>query len=213
MYVFVFLLEIIGTISFALSGAITGLQKNMDIFGVSILGLTTATGGGVIRDLLLGNYPPMAFRSPFYALTALGVSLLCFLPAVRKLLFKNKTVYNRLMLITDSAGLGLFAVIGVKIAMESSSKNNLFFTVFIGTVTAVGGGVLRDLMAGGVPFILMKHIYACAAIAGALVCALTWDICGSAISMTAGSSVVFTIRLLSAHYKWNLPKAKTTESL
>jgi uncharacterized membrane protein YeiH len=117
------------------------------------------------------------------------------------------------MLITDSAGLGLFAVIGVKIAFESSNNNNLFTAVFVGTITAVGGGVMRDLMAGGVPFILMKHIYACAAIAGALLCALTWDILGSTVSMAIGSSVVFAIRMLSAHYKWNLPKAHPTGTL
>ncbi len=214
MGIFVFFFEIIGTVAFAVSGAIVAIQKNMDVFGISILGLTTATGGGVIRDLLIGNYPPFAFKDPVYALTAIGVSIICFLIAAKgpPLTDKNKARYNRLILIADSAGLGLFAVIGVKIAMESQERSNLFMTVFIGTVTAVGGGVLRDLMAGGVPFILMKHIYACAALAGSLVCALGWELFGNAAAMTAGAGVVFAIRLLSAHYKWNLPKAKPNES-
>ena len=161
-----FVLEIIGTVSFAISGAVVGLQKNMDVFGVSILGLTTATVGGVIRDLILGNFPPVAFRIPAYAITAICVSLVCFLPAVRKVVLSNKNFYNKVLLITDSAGLGLFAVIGVKIAMEAAVSRNLFMTVFVATMTAVGGGIMRDLLAGDVPFILMKHIYAVAAIAG-----------------------------------------------
>lgn len=212
MLVFVFVLEIIGTFSFAISGAVVGLQKNMDVFGVSILGLTTATGGGVIRDLILGNFPPVAFRIPAYAITAICVSLVCFLPAVRKVVLSNKNFYNKVLLITDSAGLGLFAVIGVKIAMEAAVSRNLFMTVFVATMTAVGGGIMRDLLAGDVPFILMKHIYAVAAIAGAVVCALCWDVLGNNLSMILGAAVVFAIRLLSAHYKWNLPRAQSAEN-
>lgn len=212
MQVFVFILEIIGTIAFAISGAVVGLQKNMDIFGVSILGLTTATGGGVIRDLILGNFPPVAFKIPVYAITAICVSLVCFLPAVRRVLLDNKAFYNKVLLIADSAGLGLFAVIGVKIAMEAAVSKNLFMVVFVATMTAVGGGVMRDLLAGGVPFILVKYVYAVAALAGALLCALTWDLIGSNLSMVTGAVIVFTIRMLSVHYKWNLPKAQSTKT-
>lgn len=214
MGVFVLILEIIGTASFAASGAYVGIKKNMDLFGVSVLGLTAATGGGVIRDLLLGNFPPLVFKNPVYALSAIGVSLLCFVLAAKTKLFAGgggNNAMHRLILVADSAGLGLFAVIGVKVAAEAAGRPNFFMTVFVGTVTAVGGGVMRDLLAGGVPFIFMKHIYATSALAGALVCALGWNLFGNIVSMAAGACLVFSLRLLAAFYKWNLPKVKTTD--
>ena len=168
---FLFVLEIIGTISFAVSGALTGLKKNMDIFGVCILGLTTAVGGGVIRDLILGNTPPNTFRNPVYAVLALAVSAVIFLKTVRNLLHRNPRWYDRIMLVMDSLGLGAFTTVGIQVAFEHTEKPTLFLLVFVGVITGVGGGVIRDLLAGNTPFILVRHIYASASLAGALLCA------------------------------------------
>ena len=171
---FLFFLEILGTISFAASGALTGLKKNMDIFGVCILGLTTAVGGGVIRDLILGNTPPNTFRDPVYALLALAVSAVIFLKTVRNLLQRDPLWYDRMMLMMDSLGLGAFTTVGIQVAFENTESPTLFLLVFVGVITGVGGGVVRDLLAGDTPYIFVKHIYASASLAGALLCAGMW---------------------------------------
>ena len=106
--------EILGTIAFAISGAVVAISKKMDIFGVAILGMTTAVGGGILRDLILGITPPAAFQSPGYALTAIAVALLVFLPPVRRLLHWNEKLYETALLLFDAIGLGIFTVIGVR---------------------------------------------------------------------------------------------------
>ena len=108
-----FILEIIGTAVFAASGALAGLQRQLDAFGVVILGVCTACGGGVIRDLTLGITPPVMFCQPVYALVAMGVSALVFLPAVRHLLAVESRAYELVMLWLDSIGLGLFNLVPI----------------------------------------------------------------------------------------------------
>lgn len=125
----------------------------MDVFGVCILGLTTAVGGGVIRDLLLGITPPGTFQDPIYAVVALLTSLVLFLPRIRRLLMWDQRLYDLVLLIMDSAGLGIFTVAGIRIAYEHAARPTLFLLVFVGVVTGVGGGVLRDVLAGDTPYI------------------------------------------------------------
>ena len=204
----VLFLELIGTVAFSVSGAITGLKKKMDILGVVILGLTTAVGGGVIRDLILGITPPNTFRNPIYATFAIGAAIVVFLPAVQNLIMKNRSIYNWLMLIMDSLGLGIFTVVGIQVAYSLSSEYNTFLLVFVRVVTRVGGGVLRDTMAGDPPYIFVKHFYACASLIGALICVLVWDSLGEANAMLAGTAVVVLLRLLAAHFRWSLPKPR-----
>lgn len=207
MDTFLFVLEIIGTIAFAVSGAMTGLQKNMDIFGVSILGLTTAVGGGVLRDLILGCTPPATFQDPIYAMLSLAVSIILFLQRIRRLLMRNPEQFNRILLLMDSLGLGAFTTVGIQIAYDSIEAPGAFLLIFVGVVTGVGGGVLRDLMAGNTPYIFVKHVYACASLAGAILCVLLWHPAGSVAAMLSGTLLILLIRGLSAHYRWNLPKA------
>ncbi len=204
---FLLILELAGTLAFAASGAMTGLKKNMDVFGVCILGLTTAVGGGVIRDLILGNTPPNTFRDPVYAAVALATSLVLFLPGVRRLLMWDQRLYELGLFLMDSAGLGIFTVMGVQIAFAHTVRPTWFLLVFVGVVTGVGGGVLRDVLAGDTPYIFVKHVYASASLAGALACAALWRRAGSLPAMLAGMALVILIRCLSAHFRWNLPRA------
>ena len=208
MDTFIFVVNILGTVAFAASGAMIGLNKNMDIFGVCILGLTTATGGGVFRDLLLGLTTPMAFRDPTCALVALVTSAVIFSRRVRLLLMHNPDHYNKLLFWMDTLGLGAFTVIGVELAYQRSAAPTFYLLVFVGVVTGVGGGVVRDLLAQEVPYIFVKHIYACASLAGAAVCAGMWTHVDSMDAMTVGLITVVIIRVLAAHFHWNLPKAK-----
>ena len=207
MELLILVVELAGTMAFAASGAMTGMQKNMDIFGICILALTTAVGGGVTRDLILGNTPPATFRNPIYATVAIVTALVLFLPWVRHFLMRDPLLYERSMLILDTFGLGIFTVMGMRIAYETTPSPTLFLLVFVGVVTGVGGGVIRDMMAGDTPYIFVRHIYACASLAGALVCAALWGRLGELPAMLIGMAVVIFIRLLSAHYHWNLPKA------
>ena len=207
MELFILVIELAGTMAFAASGAMTGMKKDMDIFGICILALTTAVGGGVIRDLILGNTPPNTFRSPIYATVAILTALVLFLPWVRRFLMRDQRLYDMSMLLLDTAGLGIFTVVGMRIAYSVIPSPTLFLLVFVGVVTGVGGGVIRDMMAGDTPYIFVKHIYACASLAGALICAALWNPAGEVVAMAVGMTVVIVIRLLSAHYHWNLPKA------
>ena len=204
---FLLILEIIGTVAFAVSGAMTGLSKKMDIFGVVILGLTTAVGGGMIRDLVLGLTPPAMFTNPIYAVVAAVVSVIVFLPAVRRWLTAYGRVREILMLVMDSLGLGVFTVVGIQRAYTATDHRGLFLLVFVGVVTGVGGGLLRDVMAGQTPYIFVKHVYASASIIGAILCAALWAPLGATMAMILGASVILAIRLLAAHYHWSLPKA------
>ena len=204
---FLLILEIIGTVAFAVSGAMTGLAKKMDIFGVVILGLTTAVGGGAIRDIILGLTPPAMFTNPIYAAVAAVVSVIVFLPTVRRWLTAYSRASDLVMLVMDSLGLGVFTVVGIQRAYTATDHRGFFLLVFVGVVTGVGGGLMRDVMAGNTPYIFVKHVYASASMVGAILCAALWQPLGATAAMIIGASVILTVRLLAAHYHWSLPKA------
>lgn len=207
MGTFIFVIEIIGTVAFAVSGAITGIKKNMDIFGVMTLGVVTSVGGGIIRDLILGITPPGMFARPIYAIVATVCSIIVFIPSIRRILVKNHRAYEFMMLLMDSLGLGIFTVVGIQTAYTVSSGYGIFLLIFVGVLSGVGGGVLRDVLAGNTPYIFVKHIYACASIAGAVVCTLLWDL-NSTYAIIAGAVLTVVIRFLAAHFRWKLPRAR-----
>ena len=202
---YIFILEMIGTIAFAITGALVAVEENMDMLGICILGMTTASGGGIIRDIILGATPPAAFRDPVYVITAIAVSLIIFHPAVRGFLKKEQKIYDWLMIRMDSAGLGIFTAVGVQAAMSYTAKPGVFLAVFIGVLTGVGGGVLRDLFAQRKPYIFVKHFYASASIIGAFTAILLWYRAGAEIAMMACAGVTVVLRLLAARYRWHLP--------
>lgn len=206
MEIFMSIIEIIGTVSFAVSGAMIGLKKQMDIFGVIILGLTASVGGGIIRDILLGAVPPQIFENPIYAAIAATAAVIVSVPWVRRIMLHNQKLYDMAMLITDTMGLGVFTVMGVCITYEIMGTPGYFLTVSIGVITGCGGGVMRDIFAGDTPYIFKKHIYACAALIGAAVCICLWEHIGEVYAMIAGMAVIVVIRFLSAYFRWNLPK-------
>lgn len=207
MELFVNVLELIGTVAFAASGALTAMKKRMDLLGVIVLGVVTAIGGGILRDLILGITPPLAFRDPTCAVLAVVTAAILFIPWVRHRLMRNQRLFDLALLLMDSLGLGVFTVMGIWNAMDFSPDRSTFLLVFVGVLTGVGGGVVRDILAGNTPYILVKHIYACASLAGALCCALLWRVMPSYAAMLISMLLVLVIRLLSAHYRWNLPRA------
>ena len=200
-------IELIGTLAFAASGALTGLRKNMDIFGICILALTTAVGGGVIRDVILGNTPPATFQNPIYAAVALLTALVLFLPGLRHFLMRDAKRFDLCLFWMDAAGLGIFTVVGIRVAYAHAAHPGIFLLVFVGVVTGVGGGVLRDIMAGDTPYIFVRHVYASASLAGALLCGALWHTLGELPSMLLGAALIVLIRVLSRVFDWNLPRA------
>ncbi len=215
MDTYIFIMEIVGTIAFASSGAMVGIQKEMDIFGVAVLGMTTAVGGGMIRDLILGVAPPVMFQDPVYAIVAIVVSCLVFfaIAANRHLPESHLYVlYEKLMLFCDSLGLGIFTVVGVNAALNMGYETTGFLQVFVGVLTGVGGGCVRDMMAGNMPYIFVKHVYASASIIGAISCVFLTRAFGELTGMLAGAALVLLIRCLAAHYKWNLPRIRKSQT-
>ena len=197
--------EIIGTAAFAVSGAFTAVRRDMDVFGVMILGLTTAVGGGVIHDLILGLTPPRTFQHPIYAAISLAAAVVVFLIARRGWTEKSSGPYAVTMLVMDSLGLGAFTVSGMGAALDAG-QDGVFLLVFVGVVTGVGGGVLRDIMSGETPLIFRKHVYASASILGALLCAALLGV-NETLALTLGMAATVVIRLLAAAVRWNLPHA------
>lgn len=208
MEIFILCFELLGTIAFAVSGALVGIAKRMDIFGVCILGLTTAVGGGIIRDVVLGITPPAAFTDPIYLVVAIVTSLLCFIPAVRRKFDPGHRFFDMILFISDSAGLGIFTVCGAGVAVEAGYADNFFLVIFVAVLTGVGGGVLRDIFAGDRPMIFVKHVYACASLCGAIVFVVCQKLVGQSVGLIAGFVVVTLIRILAKKFLWSLPRPK-----
>ena len=186
-----FVFEIIGVIAFSLSGALTAMKKEMDIFGACVLGMTTAIGGGIIRDLILGVTPPAAFVNPLQAVLGLAIPAITYLPFIQKVFSRNKHKVQALsLMIADSVGLGVFTVVGVNASFEHLESPNFFTAVFL-------------------PKIFVKHFYACASIAGAIVAFLIVKFFyAPVIASIIGASVVIALRFLASFLRWNLPKPK-----
>ena len=203
------LFDLIGTVAFAISGALVGVGKKMDLFGTIVLAVSTACGGGVIRDMVVGNIPPNMFRNPLYVSIAAVVAVIVFFLCYwhRKMPKLAGPLYDRMLFCFDTLGLAAFTVDGIMVGISCGYESNAFLLVFLGFLTAVGGGTLRDVLAGRIPDIFLKHIYAVAAIAGGILLVLTLPL-GERTAMILGFSLVIALRCLAAHYRWNLPRIR-----
>lgn len=193
-----FVFDIIGTVAFAIVGALIGVQKRLDIFGVTIFALATAVGGGIVRDIVITNTPPMAFRNTTYVMISV-------LSAVVVMLVHNQVKkYNMTIQICDAIGLGAFAVAGANMAVDFG-YNNVLTVTFLSVVTAVGGGIIRDIFSGQIPGVFCKEIYAVAALAGALSFYYVYPYVSADVAMYICFIITTAIRLLAIKYGWNLP--------
>lgn len=209
MNIFLYVLEMIGTVAFAVSGAMIAIRKRLDIVGVIFLGVITAVGGGALRDLMIGVTPPMCFQNPVYLVTACVTSFLFFLPFVRRPLVRHQRQFDLLLLIMDSLGLAVFTVSGIQACIHAHPNASPILLVFVGVLTATGGGVVRDALAGITPMVFVKHVYATASLAGAvLYTGLNAAGVDTRLAGSVAAVVVFAIRCLAAHYHWNMPRAQ-----
>lgn len=195
-----YLLDLIGTAAFAASGAWLGVRRHMDLFGVLVLGLVTAVGGGTLRDILLGDIPPFSLQDETYLYVAIIAALFVFMNRERFKLFENPLLY------LDAVGLGTFVVIGTTKALDF--KLGFLGAVLMGVMTATAGGVVRDVLANEVPLILRKEIYASACLAGGVLLVILEqaDVARPTAALLAAVTVI-AVRLLAIHYNWSLPKS------
>ena len=187
MQTMLMIFDILGTVAFAVSGALVAIKRRMDIFGVAVLAIVTATGVSI----------------------AAGVGLLCFLVMYfhPRMPEKLTTAYDMMMFIFDTLGVAAFTVDGVAVGKSSSFGGNWFLLVFLGVITGVGGGMIRDILASRVPEVLQKHVYALASIIGALITGIM-TIYGidEQISVICGFAAIVLLRILAARFRWNLPR-------
>lgn len=207
---FIKILEWIGSGAFAVSGVLVAKKKKMDLFGALILGCITAVGGGFFRDLIIGIHPPMMFVDPSYVLCACVVSAITFLIEYKNTdpFEAHHNISDLLLNITDTIGLAIFAIMGVRSAIQNGYVDNSFLCVFVGTLTGIGGGILRDMLAGEVPMIMKEKIYGVAAIIGSMVFLYIYKAQGEFIAMVCSFFVTILIRYFAIHYRWNLPRLK-----
>ena len=195
-----YFLDLLGTASFAVSGALAGMQRRMDLLGVVILGLVTATGGGTLRDVLLGDVPPFCFKDENYFIISIAFALAVFF-------FHHILDFlHRPLLYFDALGLATFLVIGTGKAL--TYETGFIVAVMAGVMTATAGGLIRDVLTNHVPLILQKEVYATACIIGGIVFYVLYRM---GVSVNIGSIIaaltVLVIRIIAIHRNWSLPVA------
>ncbi|MEU4241446.1 trimeric intracellular cation channel family protein [Actinoplanes sp. NPDC026619] len=197
---FLLVADLIGVAVFAASGASAAIVKRLDLFGVGFVGFVAALGGGILRDLVIGAVPPLAFADWRYALAAVLASIAVFW------LHPQLTRLRRTVLVLDAAGLGLFTVTGTLKALDVGVPP--VGACLIGMLTAIGGGLARDLLTGEIPAVLQRDIYAIVALGGAILVTILREIGLSGPAPMALAAVLMTgLRLLALRRRWSAPIA------
>ncbi len=214
MEIFSTIIEMLGVIAFSISGAMIAIRRKTDLFGVILLAIITSFGGGLTRDVILSISPPAFFADKTSLIISAIVAIIVFLFA-RKFshtYLENEIKIERINDIFDALGLGAFAVIGVKVAIENGYSESALICITCGLLTGICGGMLRDVLTNCTPFVLVKRIYAIAAICGAAVYYVLY-MYGStihineSIAIILGAAVTFILRILAMTFKWNMPVA------
>jgi uncharacterized membrane protein YeiH len=206
-----FIFEMVGTVAFAISGAMIAIKKRVDIFGVIVLSAMTALGGGIVRDILIGSLPPRMFSDYRYVLAAVVTAVIVFVVAYifRDLYQRSEQTVDAVNNIFDALGLGIFTVVGARVAIESGFTVNGILVVCLAVITGVGGGIIRDIMLMEIPFVLKKRIYAVASILGGTAYHLMYiNNINVRVATAISVIIVFVIRILATIFKLDLPKVK-----
>jgi len=198
----VLVLDLFGTMAFAVTGAFKAIEHKADIVGIIILATITGVAGGTIRDMIMGHFPPHSISDPYYVIITVTTGFVIFF------LYQKMQKHWNLFLKFDAIGLGVFTAIGATFAYEVYGMNFLAIAM-AGMVTAVGGGILRDMFVNEIPMVFVKELYASASFLGVLVFYISLSIDSNLEIATIASIVVTTaLRLVAMKYNWNLPKAR-----
>lgn len=197
-------LDLIGTFVFALSGAVVGVKRRLDIFGVLVISFAAASAGGIMRDLLIDSVPPAAIRDWRYLAASVLGGLLIFIWFPRS---QRSARVRNFVLLFDAAGLGLFAVTGTQKALGYGL--NPVTASLLGMLTGIGGGMVRDVLVAEIPNVLRADLYAVAALAGAVVVVVGHQLdIGPTMAAVLGAVLCFGLRLIAIRRRWQLPVAR-----
>lgn len=200
--VFIYILDLFGTMAFAVTGAFKAIEHKSDIVGIIILATITGVAGGTIRDMIMGRFPPNSISDPAYVIITVSSGVIIFF------LYSRLQKHWNLFLKFDAIGLGVFTIIGATFAFNAFGLNFLAIAL-AGMLTAVGGGILRDVFVNEVPIVFVKELYASASFVGILVFYFTLTLNGELYLATILGIVIITgLRLVAMKYNWNLPKVK-----
>ncbi len=208
-YAVISVLEILGTVSFAISGSLVAISRKLDLFGVLVLGCITATGGGMLRDVLIGRVPPTVFSNSIIIVLAALTSVLVFIVSYinRKHFSGFSTKIETINNIFDALGLSVFSVLGTQTVCNAGFESQALFCILMGMITGVGGGIFRDILADKTPYVLKKHVYAMASLCGStLYYFLRILVEDNILVSTVSMILIFAIRMLATRYLWKLPK-------
>lgn len=195
------ILDSIGTIAFAVSGVLVAVKGKLDLFGVYVLAIITACGGGILRDIILGEKMPIFFTEPRYIIIITVTAIITSLAySYLNRLFQKAFI---IMQIFDAAGLGVFTVLAAYKAINMEVP--LVGVLFIAVVTGVGGGILRDTFVNEVPLVFKSEIYALASLLGAFTFYMCYRFMNTALDIYLSIAIIFIIRVLAMYYKLNLP--------
>ncbi len=200
---FIFYVELIGTVAFAISGALAAIEKDLDYYGIAFLAIITAVGGGIIRDVLINRSLPVALEDPVYVVVSL-VSAACVI-----IFYSRIKRYKNMLQFFDAIGLAAFTAIGAEVAIRNEIELP-FVILTLALLTGTGGGVLRDVFIREIPFVFRKEIYAAASIAGSLVFILLLQFQGNAAALYASFAVTLAIRLISIKKDLHLKRVDRT---
>lgn len=207
-------IETLGVVAFSISGSMIAIRRKTDLFGVILLSIITALGGGLTRDVVFSFSPPSIFSSRDYLLISFLISIIVFLFAKKfsETYLHNETRIEHINDIFDALGLGIFAVMGVKVGIEHGFADNAIISLSCGLITCICGGMLRDVLTNSMPFVLEKRIYALAALGGGAVYYLLFSYSEQInitdeLAIIIGVAVTFILRILAMTFKWNMPKA------
>ncbi len=198
----ILILDLFGTMAFAVTGAFKAIEHKADILGIIILATITGVAGGTMRDMMMGHFPPNSVSDPYYVVITTSTGIVIFF------LYQKMQKHWNLFLKFDAIGLGVFTAIGATFAYQAYGMNFLA-SALAGLVTAVGGGILRDVFVNEIPMVFVKELYASASFLGVLIFYVILYVTSSLEIATMSSIAVVTLlRLVAMKYNWNLPKAR-----
>ncbi|MEE8181188.1 MAG: trimeric intracellular cation channel family protein [Nitrosopumilaceae archaeon] len=200
--VFIYILDLFGTMAFAVTGAFKAIEHKSDIVGIIILATITGVAGGTIRDIVLGEFPTNSISDPAYVIITVATGVVIFF------LYSHLKKHWNVFLKFDAIGLGVFTIIGATFAFNIFGLNYLAM-VLAGVLTAIGGGILRDVFVNEVPIVFIKELYASASFVGVTIFYLLL-LAGIELyaATIAGIIIITGLRLVAMKYNWNLPKVK-----
>lgn len=215
MEVFLIIIQCIGAISFTISATIYAIHKRADIIGAIVFSLLTCFGGGLIRDIAIGNALPSILSDKVLIATAIlsmVVSIICyhlgFIKRVSR--FADRHQHSFLIEFTDSLGLASYVISGLEIAREAGN-DGFVVLVFAGCITGVGGGILRDICSAEIPAVFRKHIYLIPVVIASVFFTLTYKHMSEVLCVIITMLIIIVIRMLAFKFKWNLPIPKAEE--